>query len=143
MELSHENAWGRLNAATSNLFKRSVELIYPTGAVSKRIFNWTEYAEFNRDNQTATLIFSKYITPLLFHLKKFIKYNLEYIKAFENKYSMRVHEWLLKELMQRKSYRTNIEISITDFKFMMMLEKHKSYGLFFTFIFITLLYFLT
>ena len=69
MELSHENAWGRLNAATSNLFKRSVELIYPTGAVSKRIFNWTEYAEFNRDNRTATLIFSKYITPLLFHLK--------------------------------------------------------------------------
>ncbi|HHV3139749.1 TPA: RepB family plasmid replication initiator protein [Escherichia coli] len=69
MELSHENAWGRLNAATSNLFKRSVELIYPTGAVSKRIFNWTEYAEFNRDNQTATLIFSKYIPPLLFHLK--------------------------------------------------------------------------
>nr|WP_249939096.1 hypothetical protein [Escherichia coli] len=55
---------------------------------------------------------------------------MEYVKVFENKYSMRVHEWLLKELMQRKSYRTNIEISITDFKFMMMLEKHKSYGLF-------------
>lgn len=37
MELSYENAWGRLNAATSDLFKRSVELIYPTGDVSKRI----------------------------------------------------------------------------------------------------------
>ena len=27
MDLSYENAWGRLNSATSELFKRSVELI--------------------------------------------------------------------------------------------------------------------
>ncbi|WP_265495229.1 replication initiation protein, partial [Providencia heimbachae] len=52
MGLSYENAWGRLNSATSDLFRRSVELIYPTGAVSKRIFNWTEYAEFNREEQS-------------------------------------------------------------------------------------------
>ncbi|MDF8321423.1 replication initiation protein, partial [Serratia nevei] len=112
MGLSYENAWGRLNSATSDLFRRSVELIYPTGAVSKRIFNWTEYAEFNREEQSVTLVFSSYIQPLLFHLKKFIKYNLEHVKSFENKYSMRIYEWLLKELLQRKTHRGNIEISI-------------------------------
>ena len=80
MNLSYENAWGRLNSATSDLFKRSVELIYPSGDVAKRVFNWAEYAEFNRKNQTVTLIFSKYIVPFLFHLKKFIKYNLEHVK---------------------------------------------------------------
>jgi len=124
MGLSYENAWGRLNRATSDLFKRSVELIYPTGAVSKRIFNWTEYAEFNRAEQTVTLVFSSYIQPLLFHLKKFIKYNLKHVKAFENKYSMRIYEWLLKELSQRKTQMGNIEISINEFKFMLMLEKN-------------------
>jgi plasmid replication initiation protein len=124
MGLSYENAWGRLNSATSDLFRRSVELIYPTGAVSKRIFNWTEYAEFNREEQTVTLVFSSYIQPLLFHLKKFIKYNLEHVKSFENKYSMRIYEWLLKEISQRKTHRGNIEISIKEFKFMLMLEKN-------------------
>ncbi|MEX5413749.1 replication initiation protein, partial [Atlantibacter hermannii] len=63
MDLSYENAWGRLNTVTSDLFKRSVELIYPSGDVAKRVFNWTDYAEFNRKNQTVTLIFSKYIVP--------------------------------------------------------------------------------
>lgn len=124
MELSYENAWGRLNAATKELFKRSVELIYPSGAVSMRVFNWAEYAEFNRDEQKVTLIFSKYIVPLLFHLKKFIKYNLIHVKAFENKYSMRIYEWLLKELTQRNTHKANIEISIKEFKFMLMLEKN-------------------
>jgi len=124
MDLSYENAWGRLNSATSDLFKRSVELIYPSGDVAKRIFNWADYAEFNRKNQTVTFIFSKYIVPLLFHLKKFIKYNLEHVKAFENKYSMRVYEWLLKEISQRKTNKANIEISLKEFKFMLMLENN-------------------
>jgi len=124
MDLSYENAWGRLNSATSDLFKRSVELIYPSGDVAKRIFHWADYAEFNRKNQTVTLIFSKYIVPLLFHLKKFIKYNLEHVKAFENKYSMRVYEWLLKEISQRKTNKANIEISLKEFKFMLMLENN-------------------
>ncbi|MFB9999104.1 RepB family plasmid replication initiator protein [Providencia rustigianii] len=26
-----------------------------------------------------------------------MKYNLEHVKSFENKYSMRVYEWLLKK----------------------------------------------
>lgn len=123
MGISYENAWGRLNNSTRELFKKSIELIYPTGAVSMRVFNWAEYAEFNRETQDVTLIFSKYIIPLLFHLKKFIKYNLAHVKLFENKYSMRVYEWLLKELTQRKTNRSNIEISIDEFKFMLMLEK--------------------
>ncbi|SCC35092.1 Initiator Replication protein, partial [Gilliamella intestini] len=58
--------------------------------------------------------------------KKFIKYNLEHVKAFENKYSMRVYEWLLKELTQRKTNRANIQISIDEFKFMLMLENRYS-----------------
>ena len=124
MDLSYENAWGRLNSATSELFKRSVELIYPSGDVAKRVFNWAEYAEFNRKDQTVTLIFSKYIVPLLFHLKKFIKYNLEHVKSFENKYSMRVYEWLLKEISQRKTNKANIEIRLKEFKFMLMLENN-------------------
>ena len=36
---------------------------------------------------------------------------------------MRIYEWLLKELTQRKTHKANIEISIKDFKFMLMLEK--------------------
>lgn len=124
MGMSYENAWGRLNTSTRELFKRSIELIYPTGAVSMRVFNWAEYAEFNRETQEVTLVFSKYIIPLLFHLKRFIKYNLEHVKSFENKYSMRIYEWLLKELTQRKTHKANISISIDEFKFMLMLEKN-------------------
>lgn len=37
---------------------------------------------------------------------------------------MRVYEWLLKELTQRKTHKANIEISIADFKFMLMLENN-------------------
>lgn len=124
--ISTENAWGRLNKATSNLFKRSFEIIYPEGDISKRIFHWVNFAEFNRKEQTLKLVFSEDIIPYLFHLKKFIKYNLEHVKAFENKHSMRVYEWLLKELTQRSTHKANIEISIADFKFMLMLEKKYS-----------------
>lgn len=87
-----------------------------------RVFNWAEYAEFNRETQEVTLVFSKYIIPLLFHLKRFIKYNLVHVKSFENKYSMRIYEWLLKELTQRKTHKANISIRIDEFKFMLMLE---------------------
>lgn len=124
--ISPQNAWGRLNSATSELFKRYIEIIYPTGPISKRMFNWVNYAEFNRYDQTLKLVFSEDIIPYLFQLKKFIKYDLEHVKAFENKYSMRVYEWLLKELTQRKTHKANIQISIDEFKFMMMLENNYS-----------------
>lgn len=128
MGISKENAWGRLNKSTSELMTRTIELIYPTGAVSKRIFQWVNYAEFNRSTQSLELVFSEYVQPLLFHLKQFIKYNLEHVKSFENKYSMRIYEWLLKELTQRKTHKANIEIIIKEFKFMLMLEnKYPNY----------------
>lgn len=131
MELSPDNAYHCLHKATSELMTRTVEIIYPTGAIAKRIFQWVNYAEFNRDTQSLSLVFSEDIIPYLFQLKRFIKYNLDYVKAFENKYSMRVYEWLLKELTQRKTYRANIEISIADFKFMMMLDKkYKEFKIF-------------
>lgn len=128
MGLTHDNAYQRLKSATRELMTRTVEIIYPEGEISERIFQWVNYAEFNRKNQSLRLIFSEHITPYLFQLKKFIKYNLEHVKAFENKYSMRIYEWLLKELTQRKTYNANIEISISEFKFMLMLEnKYKDH----------------
>ncbi|QLO16964.1 replication initiation protein (plasmid) [Citrobacter freundii] len=130
MGLTHDNAYQRLKSSTRELMTRTVEIIYPTGAISERIFQWVNYAEFNRETQSLRLVFSEYILPYLFQLKRFIKYNLEHVKAFENKYSMRVYEWLLKELTQRKTHKANIEISIDEFKFMMMLENHKSYELY-------------
>jgi len=122
MNLSLDNAYHRLNKATSELMKRTVEIIYPTGDTEKTIFQWVNFARFSRKNQSLELVFSEDILPYLFQLKKFIKYNLEHVKSFENKYSMRVYEWLLKELTQRKTHKANIEISIEDFKFMLMLE---------------------
>ena len=130
MGLTHDNAYQRLKSSTRELMTRTVEIIYPTGAISERIFQWVNYAEFNRETQSIRIVFSEYILPYLFQLKRFIKYNLEHVKAFENKYSMRVYEWLLKELTQRKTHKANIEISIDEFKFMMMLENHKSYDLY-------------
>lgn len=126
MGLSADNAYHRLNKATSELMTRTVEIIYPSGDVAKRIFQWVNYAEFNRKTQSLELVFSEYIIPYLFQLKKFIKYNLEHVKAFENKYSMRVYEWLLKEVTQKKTHKANIEISIAEFKFMLMLENNYS-----------------
>ena len=123
MGLSFDNAYHRLNKATSELMTRTVEIIYPTGDIEKTIFQWVNFARFSRKNQSLEIVFSEDILPYLFQLKKFIKYNLEHVKSFENKYSMRVYEWLLKELTQKKTYRANIEISIYDFKFMLMLEK--------------------
>lgn len=130
MGLSFDNAYHRLNKATSELMTRTVEIIYPEGDTEKAIFQWVNFAKFSRKNQSLELTFSEDIIPYLFQLKKFIKYNLEHVKAFENKYSMRVYEWLLKELTQRKTHKANIQISIDDFKFMLMLEKYKSYSVF-------------
>lgn len=124
MGLTADNAYHRLNSATSELMTRTVEIIYPEGDVSKRIFQWVNLAEFNRRTQSLSLVFSEDILPYLFQIKRFIKYNLEHVKSFENKYSMRIYEWLLKELMQRKTHKANVEISIKDFKFMLMLEKN-------------------
>ncbi|MDE9519442.1 replication initiation protein [Xenorhabdus bovienii] len=124
MGLTHDNAYQRLKIITRDLMTRTIEIIYPTGAISERIFQWVNYAEFNRDKQAVKLKFSKEIVPYLFQLKRFIKYNLEHVKTFENKYSMRIYEWLLKELTQRKTHNANIEISLDEFKFMLMLEKN-------------------
>lgn len=124
MGLSCDNAYHRLNKATSELMTRTVEIIYPTGDVAKRIFQWVNYAEFNRKTQSLTLVFSEDILPYLFQLKRFIKYNLEHVKLFENKYSMRIYEWLLKEMTQQNTHKRNILISISEFKFMLMLEKN-------------------
>ncbi|HII3673970.1 replication initiation protein [Providencia rustigianii] len=121
MGISRENAYGVLAKATRNLMTRTVEVRDPL-IKGFEIFQWTNYAKFS--SEKLELIFSEEILPYLFQLKKFIKYNLEHVKAFENKYSMRVYEWLLKELTQKKTHKANIEISLDEFKFMLMIEKN-------------------
>ncbi|EEU9561241.1 replication initiation protein [Escherichia coli] len=121
MGISRENAYKALVKSARDLMTRTVEVKDPL-VKGFEIFQWVNYARFTSEH--LMLIFSPHIVPYLFHLKKFIKYNLEHVKAFENKYSMRVYEWLLKELTQRKTHKANIEISIADFKFMLMLENN-------------------
>ena len=120
MNISRENAYGVLAKATRELMTRTVEIRNPL-VKGFEIFQWTNYAKFS--SEKLELVFSEEILPYLFQLKKFIKYNLEHVKSFENKYSMRIYEWLLKELTQRKTHKANISISIDEFKFMLMLEK--------------------
>ncbi|WP_174889595.1 replication initiation protein [Candidatus Williamhamiltonella defendens] len=121
MGISRENAYGVLAKATRELMTRTVEIRNPL-VKGFEIFQWTNYAKFS--SKKLELVFSEEILPYLFQLKKFIKYNLEHVKSFENKYSMRIYEWLLKELTQKKTHKANIEISLDEFKFMLMLEKN-------------------
>ncbi len=124
MGISNDLAYQNLINSTRDLMNRSIELIYPIGDIERRIFNWAGLVEFNRRTQKVKLVFNEHIPPLLYQLKQFIKYNLDHVKAFKNKYSMRVYEWLLKELTQRKTHKANVIISIADFKFMLMLENN-------------------
>lgn len=120
MGMTPEQAWNNLYNSTKHLMTRTVEITNPTVKKQRIIFQWTNFAKFS--SEELELVFSEEILPYLFQLKKFIKYNLEHVKLFKNKYSMRVYEWLLKELTQKNTHRANIEISIDDFKFMLMLE---------------------
>lgn len=121
MGISRENAYKALVKSARDLMTRTVEVKDPL-VKGFEIFQWVNYARFTSEH--LMLIFSPHIVPYLFHLKRFIKYNLEHVKAFENKYSMRVYEWLLKELTQRKTHKASIEINIADFKFMLVLENN-------------------
>ena len=120
MGMTPEQAWNNLYNSTKHLMTRTVEITNPTVKKERIIFQWTNFAKFS--SEELELVFSEEILPYLFQLKKFIKYNLEHVKLFKNKYSMRFYEWLLKELTQKNTHRANIEISIDDFKFMLMLE---------------------
>jgi plasmid replication initiation protein len=124
MGMSNDLAYKNLINSTRDLMNRSIELIYPVGDIERRIFNWAGLVEFNRKTQRVKLVFNEHLPPLLYQLKQFIKYNLEHVKSFKNKYSMRIYEWLLKELTQRKTSKANIKISIDEFKFMLMLENN-------------------
>lgn len=121
MGISRENAYKSLAKSTRELMTRTVEVKNPL-VKGFTIFQWTNFARFSSEKME--LVFSEEILPYLFQLKKFIKYNLEHVKAFENKYSMRIYEWLLKEVTQRNTHKANIEISITEFKYMLMLDNN-------------------
>ena len=101
MGMTPEQAWNNLYNSTKHLMTRTVEITNPTVKKERIIFQWTNFAKFS--SEELELVFSEEILPYLFQLKKFIKYNLEHVKLFKNKYSMRVYEWLLKELTQKNT----------------------------------------
>ncbi|WP_250665880.1 replication initiation protein, partial [Escherichia coli] len=107
MGLSLDNAYHRLNKATTELMTRTAEIIYPTGDTEKTIFQWVNLFQLKKFIKYNLEHVKAFENKYSMQLKKFIKYNLEHVKAFENKYSMRVYEWLLKELTQKKTYKAN------------------------------------
>jgi plasmid replication initiation protein len=121
MGISDDLAYQSLKNATRELMKKTIEIKSPL-VKGFTIFQWTNFARFT--SERLELTFSEQILPYLFRLKTFIKYNLEHVKSFNNKHSMHVYEWLLKELSQRKTNKASIEISIKDFKYMLMLDKN-------------------
>ena len=94
MGMTPEQAWNNLYNSTKHLMTRTVEITNPTVKKERIIFQWTNFAKFS--SEELELVFSEEILPYLFQLKKFIKYNLEHVKLFKNKYSMLVYKWLLK-----------------------------------------------
>lgn len=124
MKITVDSAWHNLNNAVSDLMSRTIEIVNPDPkvAVEKRIFQWVNSAEFNRNTQSVELVFSNEIQPFLFNLKEFIKYKLENVKSLNNKYSMRLYEIFLKALGESKCNKKDVVITIDEFKSLLVLE---------------------
>lgn len=124
MGMSDKLAWTNLNNAISNLMSRTIEIINPDpkAEITKIIFQWVNRAEFNQENQAVELTFSKEIKPFLFNLNEFVKYKLVHIKSLNNKYSMRFYEILLKLLGETKKTKADVEVPLSEFKDMLVLE---------------------
>jgi len=125
-DLVHDN----LINTTRILINRSVEIMSPIEGIGSVIFNWVGSVKINKKNGSFKLTFNDYISSILFQLEKFIKNHIAHVVFFKNKYSMRVYEWLLKEMEKRQSYNSKILISTNEFRFILMLENHKSYDLY-------------
>lgn len=124
MNITNHSAWHNLNNAVLDLMSRTIEIVNPDPkvAVEKRIFQWVNSAEFNRNTQSVELVFSNEIQPFLFNLKEFIKYKLENVKSLNNKYSMRLYEVFLKALGESKCNKKDVVITIDEFKSLLVLE---------------------
>ena len=127
---SEELAWHNLNNAVKNIMSRTITLINPDPniPIERRIFQWVNRADFNKDTQQVELVFSNEIQPYLFNLKEFIKYKLENVKSLNNKYSMRMYEILLKSLSEKKAIQAEVLLSLDSLKEMLMLETSTSYA---------------
>lgn len=124
MNIDSKLAWHNVNNAVSSLMRRTIEIVNPdpTFPIEKRIFQWVNSAEFNRNTQSVELIFSDEIQPFLFNLKEFIKYKLNNVRSLNNKYSMRLYEIFLKSLGESKCDSKDVFISLDEFKTILALE---------------------
>ncbi|WP_233116806.1 replication initiation protein [Aggregatibacter actinomycetemcomitans] len=124
MGISDELSWHNLNNAISNLMSRTIEIVNPNpqAEISKIIFQWVNKAEFNQQNQSVELTFSEEIKPYLFNLNEFVKYKLVHIKSLNNKYSTRFYEILLKLLGEKGKVKADVELSLAEFKEMLVLD---------------------
>jgi plasmid replication initiation protein len=127
MEIPESLAWTNLNNVARNLIHRVIEINLFENEQSKvKLFHWVNSVTYSDVEQSLELVFSDELKPYLFQLKRFVKYSLENVKNFSNRYSMQVYEWFLKELGERQVRAATITISPDDFRFMLMVDGENS-----------------
>ena len=110
-----------------NLIHRVIEVNFVEDDKSKvKLFHWVNSVTYSDMEQALELVFSDELKPYLFQLKRFVKYSLENVKNFSNRYSMQVYEWFLKELGERQMRSATITISPDDFRYMLMIDGENS-----------------
>lgn len=127
MEIPESLAWTNLNNVARNLIHRVIEVNFVEDDKSKvKLFHWVNSVTYSDMEQALELVFSDELKPYLFQLKRFVKYSLENVKNFSNRYSMQVYEWFLKELGERQMRSATITISPDDFRYMLMIDGENS-----------------
>lgn len=122
--ISLQLAWHNLNNAVTELMQRSIEIFnpYPNSGISKIIFQWVNVAKFHSHTQEVELTFSDEIQPYLFNMQRFISYKLQSINSLNNRYSIKLYEWLLQELGKSGANEKITTIELTFFKKLLDLE---------------------
>ena len=124
MGISQSLSFNNLRNATKNLLSKTFELISfnekNTPILTMR--QWFTKAEFNPDTFSVELVFHSDLFPYLFNMKKFIKYKLKNINSLNNKYSIRMYEYFLKELGESKKDKCTFEISLSLMKTILCLD---------------------
>lgn len=124
MGISQSLSFNNLRNATKNLLSKTFELISfnekNTPVLTMR--QWFTKAEFNPDTFNVDLVFHSDLFPYLFNMKKFIKYKLKNINSLNNKYSIRMYEYFLKELGESKKDKCTFEISLYLMKTILCLD---------------------
>ncbi|KIX30666.1 replication initiation protein [Mannheimia haemolytica] len=124
MGISQSLSFNNLRNATKNLLSKTFELISfnekNTPVLTMR--QWFTKAEFNPDTFNVDLVFHSDLFPYIFNMKKFIKYKLKNINSLNNKYSIRMYEYFLKELGESKKDKCTFEISLYLMKTILCLD---------------------